>query len=283
MSVIISGKEISNEFRYKMSEEVKEIKERYGRAPHLAVIIVGDDPASQSYVKGKSKACEEVGISNTTIELSSDITQLDLLNKIGELNRNKNIDGILVQLPLPKHIDEEVIMRYIDPMKDVDGFNPVNVNGLYTGKDCIKPCTPTGILKLLNNANVEIEGKNVVVLGRSNIVGLPVSKMLLDENATVTICHSKTKNLKEITSQADILIVAIGKPKFITSDMVKEGAVVIDVGVNRIDKKLVGDVDFDNVKNKTSVITPVPGGVGPMTITCLLENTINCFKKIYLL
>lgn len=283
MSVIISGKEISNEFRYKMSEEVKEIKERYGRAPHLAVIIVGDDPASQSYVKGKSKACEEVGISNTTIEMSSDITQLDLLNKIGELNRNKNIDGILVQLPLPKHIDEEVIMRYIDPMKDVDGFNPVNVNGLYTGKDCIKPCTPTGILKLLNNANVEIEGKNVVVLGRSNIVGLPVSKMLLDENATVTICHSKTKNLKEITSQADILIVAIGKPKFITSDMVKEGAVVIDVGVNRIDNKLVGDVDFDNVKNKTSAITPVPGGVGPMTITCLLENTINCFKKIYLL
>ena len=215
------------------------------------------------------------------IELSSDITQWDLLNKIDELNRNINIDGILVQLPLPKHIDEEVIMRYIDPMKDVDGFHPVNVDGLYTGKDCIKPCTPTGILKLLNKANVEIEGKHVVVLSRSNIVGLPVSKMLLDENATVTICHSKTKNLKEITSQADILIVAIGKPKFITSDMVKEGAVVIDVGVNRIDNKLVGDVDFDNVENKTSVITPVPGGVGPMTITCLLENTINCFKKFY--
>jgi methylenetetrahydrofolate dehydrogenase (NADP+)/methenyltetrahydrofolate cyclohydrolase len=281
MSLIISGKELSNELRSEMVKEVKEIKERYGRAPHLAVIIVGDNPASQSYVKGKSKACEEVGISNTTIEFSSDITQWDLLNKIDELNRNINIDGILVQLPLPKHIDEEVIMRYIDPMKDVDGFHPVNVDGLYTGKDCIKPCTPTGILKLLNKANVEIEGKHVVVLGRSNIVGLPVSKMLLDENATVTICHSKTKNLKEITSQADILIVAIGKPKFITSDMVKEGAIVIDVGVNRIDNKLVGDVDFNNVENKTSVITPVPGGVGPMTITCLLENTINCFKKFY--
>lgn len=279
--MVISGKELSNELRSEIIEEVKEIKEQYGRAPHLAVIIVGDNPASKSYVKGKSKACEEVGITNTTIEFPSDVTQCDLLITINELNKDVNIDGILVQLPLPEHIDETLVMNYIDPLKDVDGFHRVNVDGLYTGKDCIKPCTPTGIIKLLKKANVEIAGKNVVVLGRSNIVGLPVSKMLLDENATVTICHSKTKNLKDITLQSDILIVAIGKPKLVTSDMVKEGAVVIDVGVNRLDGKLVGDVDFENVENKTSVITPVPGGVGPMTITCLLENTIKCFKKLY--
>ena len=279
--MVISGKELSNELRSEIIEEVKEIKEQYGRAPHLAVIIVGDNPASKSYVKGKSKACEEVGITNTTIEFPSDVTQCDLLITINELNKDVNIDGILVQLPLPEHIDETLVMNYIDPLKDVDGFHRVNVDGLYTGKDCIKPCTPTGIIKLIKKANVEIAGKNVVVLGRSNIVGLPVAKMLLDENATVTICHSKTKNLKDITLQADILIVAIGKPKLVTSDMVKEGAVVIDVGVNRVDGKLVGDVDFENVENKTSVITPVPGGVGPMTITCLLENTIKCFKKLY--
>ena len=279
--MVISGKELSNELRSEIIEEVKEIKEQYGRAPHLAVIIVGDNPASKSYVKGKSKACEEVGITNTTIEFPSDVTQCDLLIAISELNTDVNVDGILVQLPLPEHIDETLVMNYIDPLKDVDGFHRVNVDGLYTGKNCIKPCTPTGIIKLLKKANVEIAGKNVVVLGRSNIVGLPVAKMLLDENATVTICHSKTKNLKDITLQADILIVAIGKPKLVTSDMVKEGAVVIDVGVNRLDGKLVGDVDFDNVENKASVITPVPGGVGPMTITCLLENTIKCFKKLY--
>ena len=279
--MVISGKELSNELRSEIIEEVKEIKEQYGRAPHLAVIIVGDNPASKSYVKGKSKACEEVGITNTTIEFPSDVTQCDLLITINELNKDVNIDGILVQLPLPEHIDETLVMNYIDPLKDVDGFHRVNVDGLYTGKDCIKPCTPTGIIKLIKKANVEIAGKNVVVLGRSNIVGLPVAKMLLDENATVTICHSKTKNLKDITLQADILIVAIGKPKLVTSDMVKEGAVVIDVGVNRVVGKLVGDVDFENVENKTSVITPVPGGVGPMTITCLLENTIKCFKKLY--
>ena len=278
--MIISGKELSDELRSEIVERVKVIKNIYDVAPHLAVIIVGDDPASQSYVKGKSKACDEVGITNTTIQLPSDVSQQDLIQTIDELNRNSKIDGILVQLPLPNHIDEASVMNYINPLKDVDGFHPVNVDGLYTGKKCIKPCTPTGIIKLLKKAKVEIEGKNVVVLGRSNIVGLPVAKMLLDENATVTVCHSKTKNLKEITSQADILIVAIGKPKFVTADMVKDGAVVIDVGVNRVDGKLVGDVDFDNVEHKTSVITPVPGGVGPMTITCLLENTIECFKNL---
>lgn len=278
--MIISGKELSDELRSEIVERVKVIKNIYDVVPHLAVIIVGDDPASQSYVKGKSKACDEVGITNTTIQLPSDVSQQDLIKTIDELNRNSKIDGILVQLPLPNHIDEASVMNYINPLKDVDGFHPVNVDGLYTGKKCIKPCTPTGIIKLLKKAKVEIEGKNVVVLGRSNIVGLPVAKMLLDENATVTVCHSRTKNLKEITSQADILIVAIGKPKFVTADMVKDGAVVIDVGVNRVDGKLVGDVDFDNVEYKTSVITPVPGGVGPMTITCLLENTIECFKNL---
>ena len=278
--MIISGKELSDELRSEIVERVKVIKNIYDIAPHLAVIIVGDDPASQSYVKGKSKACDEVGITNTTIQLPSDVSQQDLIQTIDELNRNSKIDGILVQLPLPSHIDEASVMNYINPLKDVDGFHPVNVDGLYTGKKCIKPCTPSGIIKLLKKAKVEIEGKNVVVLGRSNIVGLPVAKMLLDENATVTVCHSKTKNLKEITSQADILIVAIGKPKFVTADMVKDGAVVIDVGVNRVDGKLVGDVDFDNVEHKTSVITPVPGGVGPMTITCLLENTIECFRNL---
>lgn len=278
--MIISGKELSDELRSEIVERVKVIKNIYDVVPHLAVIIVGDDPASQSYVKGKSKACDEVGITNTTIQLPSDVSQQDLIQTIDELNRNSKIDGILVQLPLPSHIDEASVMNYINPLKDVDGFHPVNVDGLYTGKKCIKPCTPSGIIKLLKKANVEIEGKNVVVLGRSNIVGLPVAKMLLDENATVTVCHSRTKNLKEITSQADILIVAIGKPKFVTIDMVKDGAVVIDVGVNRVDGKLVGDVDFDNVEQKTSVITPVPGGVGPMTITCLLENTIECFKNL---
>lgn len=278
--MIISGKELSDELRSEIVERVKVIKNIYDVVPHLAVIIVGDDPASQSYVKGKSKACDEVGITNTTIQLPSDVSQQDLIQTIDELNRNSKIDGILVQLPLPNHIDEASVMNYINPLKDVDGFHPVNVDGLYTGKKCIKPCTPTGIIKLLKKAKVEIEGKNVVVLGRSNIVGLPVAKMLLDENATVTVCHSRTKNLKEITSQADILIVAIGKPKFVTADMVKDGAVVIDVGVNRVDGKLVGDVDFDNVEYKTSVITPVPGGVGPMTITCLLENTIECFKNL---
>jgi methylenetetrahydrofolate dehydrogenase (NADP+)/methenyltetrahydrofolate cyclohydrolase len=278
--MIISGKELSYELRCEIVERVKVIKNIYDVAPHLAVIIVGDDPATQSYVKGKSKACDEVGITNTTIQLPSDVSQQDLIQTIDELNRNSKIDGILVQLPLPNHIDEASVMNYINPLKDVDGFHPVNVDGLYTGKKCIKPCTPLGIIKLLKKANVEIEGKNVVVLGRSNIVGLPVAKMLLDENATVTVCHSRTKNLKEITSQADILIVAIGKPKFVTADMVKDGAVVIDVGVNRVDGKLVGDVDFDNVEHKTSVITPVPGGIGPMTITCLLENTIECFKNL---
>ena len=277
--MILSGKELSNILRTNMLEEVNEIKEKYGRAPHLVVILVGDDPASQSYVKGKSKACDEVGITNTTVHLPKDVSENELLRKIVEFNEMAWVDGILVQLPLPEHINQHTVMNTIRPDKDVDGFHPVNVDGLYSGKNCIKPCTPKGIIKLLESADVEIEGKNVVVIGRSNIVGLPVAKMLIDKNATVTICHSRTKNLSEITKNADILIVAIGKPKFITKDMVKAESVVIDVGVNRVDGKLCGDVDYENVKDKVSVITPVPGGVGPMTITCLLENTIECVKN----
>ena len=278
---IISGTELAKKLKNKMRMEVSALKEKYGRVPHLVVIMVGDDPASQSYVKGKSKACDEVGIQNTTVYLDKDISQVELLRRIQEFNLNDKVDGILVQLPLPPHIDEHAVMNFINPKKDVDGFHPFNVDGLYTGKECICPCTPKGIIKLLDYANVPIKGANVVVIGRSNIVGLPVAKMLLDRDATVTVCHSKTQGLSEITKKADILVVAIGKPKFVTEDMVREGVVVIDVGVNRIDGKLCGDVDFENVKDKASGITPVPGGVGPMTITCLMENTIECFKQKY--
>lgn len=280
--MILSGKDLASRLKENMRERIKYLEDITDITPHLAVIIVGDNPASQSYVKGKSKACEEVGIRNTTMELPKNVTEQELLQTIDDLNLNPDVHGILVQLPLPSHIDEHRVMKCIAPEKDVDGFHTVNVDALYTSKVTgIVPCTPKGIIHLLNDTNVDIAGKNAVVIGRSNIVGLPISKLLLDNNATVTICHSKTQNLKDITSKADILIVAIGKAKFVTEDMVKPGAVVIDVGVNRVDGKLVGDVDFDTVKDKASYITPVPGGVGPMTITCLLENTIECFVRQY--
>lgn len=280
--MILSGKDLASRLKENLRSYVKDLEEVTGTTPHLAVIIVGDNPASQSYVKGKSKACEEVGIRNTTISLPEDVTEHELIQTIDGLNLNPDVHGILVQLPLPSDIDEHRVMNCIAPEKDVDGFHPVNVDALYTSKhNGILPCTPKGIIHLLRDANVDIPGKNAVVIGRSNIVGLPVAKLLLDNNATVTICHSKTENLKDITSKADILIVAIGKAKFVTEDMVKPGAVVIDVGVNRVDGKLVGDVDFDTVKDKASYITPVPGGVGPMTIECLLENTIYCFTRQY--
>lgn len=278
--MIISGKELATKLRSKMQDHVKDITKVFGETPCLAVILVGDDPASQSYVKGKSKACEEIGIKNMTISLPNDVTEQELLQTIDELNLNSEVSGILVQLPLPDHIDEHRVMNCIAPEKDVDGFHPVNVDALYTSKhNGILPCTPKGIIHLLNENDIQIAGKNAVVIGRSNIVGLPVAKLLLDNNATVTVCHSRTKDLAKITSEADILIVAIGKPKFVKADMIKPGAVVIDVGVNRVDGKLVGDVDFDNVEYKVKAITPVPGGVGPMTITCLMENTIECFLK----
>lgn len=278
--MIISGKELATKLKNKMQEHVKDISKVFNEIPCLAVILVGDNLASQSYVKGKSKACEEIGIKNITINLSADISEQDLIKTINELNLNPSVHGILVQLPLPIHINADKIISAIDPKKDVDGFHPENVAKLWLGQDCIKPCTPRGIINLIDKANINLEGKNVVVIGRSAIVGLPVAKMCLDRNATVTICHSKTENLANITKQADVLIVAIGKPKFVTADMVKLGATVIDVGINRVDGKLCGDVDFDLVfDEKTEYITPVPGGVGPMTIACLMENTIECFLK----
>lgn len=279
--MIISGKELALSLKQEMALEVATFPEKYGRVPHLVVILVGEDPGSVSYVTGKAKASAEVGVKNTTIRKSDDISEEELLAIIDELNEDDEVDGILVQLPLPKHIDSDKVIAAIKAEKDVDGFHPTNVANLWLKKPCVLPCTPKGIIKLLKRANVEIAGKEVVVVGRSNIVGLPVSKLLLNENATVTVAHSRTKDLGEITRRADILVVAIGRPKFVTADMVKEGAVVIDVGVNRDPetKKLCGDVDFAAIEPKASAITPVPGGVGPMTITCLMENTIECFLR----
>ena len=279
MAVVISGKELAQHKRAFMTKQVIELKEKYGREPHLAVILVGNDTGSVSYVKGKEKACLEIGIKNTTILRPENITEDELLEIINDLNNNSLVDGILVQLPLPKHINQNKIIHSIDPNKDVDGFHPLNVASLYLKQKGIIPCTPKGIINVLDYANITIEGKNAVVIGRSNIVGMPISKLLLDRNATVTITHSKTRNLKEVVKAADIVIAAVGKPLFVTEDMIKDGAVVIDVGVNRnpITNKLCGDVDFDNVVNKASYITKVPGGIGPMTITCLMENTIECF------
>ncbi|MBQ5623123.1 MAG: bifunctional methylenetetrahydrofolate dehydrogenase/methenyltetrahydrofolate cyclohydrolase FolD [Alistipes sp.] len=279
--MIISGKDLALSLKQEMAQEVATFPEKYGRVPHLVVILVGEDPGSVSYVTGKAKASAEVGVKNTTIRKSEDISEEELLDIIDELNEDDGVDGILVQLPLPKHIDSDKVIAAIKAEKDVDGFHPTNVANLWLKKPCVLPCTPKGIIKLLKRAEVEIAGKEVVVVGRSNIVGLPVSKLLLNENATVTVAHSRTKNLGEVTRRADILVVAIGRPKFVTADMVKQGAVVIDVGVNRDPetKKLCGDVDFAAIEPKASAITPVPGGVGPMTITCLMENTIECFLR----
>lgn len=277
--MIISGKDLAAEIKKDIAADVVKYTAQYGRAPHLVVILVGENPASVSYVTGKAKDSEEVGFKNTTIRRPESITEEELLGLIDELNRDKEVDGILVQLPLPKHISEEKVIAAISKEKDVDGFHPLNVAALWQKQECILPCTPKGVIKLLDRAGVEIEGKKAVVIGRSNIVGLPVSKLLLDRNATVTMCHSRTKNLAEIAREADILVVAIGRPKFVTADMVGEGAAVIDVGVNRdpATGKLCGDVDFEGCKDKASVITPVPGGCGPMTRACLMENTVECY------
>ena len=277
--MIISGTQLSKELKEKVRQEVEESSKIYGRPPHLAVILVGEDPASQSYVKGKGKDAEEVGFKSTTILRPATISEEELLEIVRGLNADDEVDGILVQLPLPSHIDEDKVIETIDKNKDVDGFHPSNVAALWQKRPCIYPCTPKGVLKLLDKGGISIEGKNVVVVGRSNIVGLPVSKMLLDRNATVTITHSHTKNLADVTRSADILVVAIGKPKFIKADMVKPGAAVIDVGVNRDPEtgKLCGDVDFETCQNVAGVITPVPGGAGPMTRACLMENTLECY------
>ena len=277
--MIISGTALAKEIKQDVAKQVTELAAQYGRVPHLVVILVGDNPASVSYVTGKAKDSEEVGFKNTTIRKPDTISEEELIALIHELNEDKLVDGILVQLPLPKHISEAKVIEAIKKEKDVDGFHPLNVASLWQKLPCLLPCTPKGIIKLLDKAGVQIEGKKAVVIGRSNIVGLPVSKLLLDRNATVTIAHSRTKNLAQVTSEADILVVAIGQPKFVTADMVGEGAAVIDVGVNRDPEtgKLCGDVDFEACKEKASVITPVPGGVGPMTRACLMENTIECY------
>ena len=280
MAIVISGKELSVELKDAMRDEVLDLVDKYGRAPHLAVVLVGNNPSSISYVSGKEKACLYVGIKNTTLRVDESISEEELVSLIEKLNEDDTVDGILVQLPLPKHISEERIIETISIKKDVDGFHPLNVANLWLKKECMLPCTPKGIIKLLEKANIDVAGKKAVVLGRSNIVGLPISKLLIDRNATVTIAHSKTVDLASVTKGADILIVAVGKARMLKADMVKEGAVVIDVGVNRDEAgKLCGDVDFDEVNKVAGVITKVPGGVGPMTITCLMENTIEAFKR----
>lgn len=277
----ISGKELSVRLKAEMAAGMPELVEKYGRAPHLAVILVGEDPGSVSYVTGKAKASAEVGITNTTIRKPATVTEAELLGLIEDLNRDDAVDGILVQLPLPRHINENKVIDTISKDKDVDGFHPLNVAALWQKRPGTVACTPKGIIKLLKEAGEDIAGKRAVVIGRSNIVGLPVAKLLLDENATVTIAHSKTVNLGEITREADILVVAVGHPHTVTADMVKPGAVVIDVGVNRNPEtgKLCGDVDTVEVEAVARCITPVPGGVGPMTITCLMENTIEAFIR----
>ena len=280
MAKIIDGREISRKTREDIKTRTAVFTERYGRAPGLAVVIVGDDPASQIYVRNKAKACEEVGFSSKVIRLASDVSEAELLSVIERLTKDEKTDGILVQLPLPRGLDPKVIIDAIPPEKDVDAFHVSNVGKIMLGEKCFHPCTPAGIMKMLETEGIPVDGKECVVVGRSNIVGKPMAMLLLHANGTVTVCHSHTVNLKEITSRADILVAAVGKSKFITEDMVKECAVVIDVGMNRDENgKLTGDVDFDSVEKKASAITPVPGGVGPMTITMLLENTLIAAER----
>lgn len=276
---IIDGKALASEFRAEIKSEVEQLKKK-NITPGLAVIIVGEDPASTTYVNAKKKACENSGIYSEVICLPEETTEAKLLQEIDKLNQSANIHGILVQLPLPEHISEKAVINKIDPAKDVDGFHPVSVGNLVIGEKAFLPCTPHGILKMIQKTGTDIAGKNVVVLGRSNIVGKPISLLLLRENATVTICHSKTKNLTDVTKSADILVVACGRPHMVGREHVGQGAVVIDVGINRTDEgKLIGDVDFDAVKDIAGYISPVPGGVGPMTITMLLFNTLEAAKR----
>jgi methylenetetrahydrofolate dehydrogenase (NADP+) / methenyltetrahydrofolate cyclohydrolase len=289
---ILSGTKVAKAMRKEMAADVEGLKADHGVVPGLAVVLVGDDPASMSYVRGKRKACEEVAINSVEYKREADFPEADLLALIAELNADPSVNGILVQLPLPKHISEHLVLDAIDPSKDVDGFHPINLGRMLVGEDCLLPCTPHGVQQLLLRGGVEIEGKHVVMVGRSNIVGKPLANMLLQRkdgaNATVTVCHTRTPDMASHTRQADILIVAAGRPNTITADMVADGAVVVDVGVNRVDDsskkrgyRLVGDVDYEGVREKASLITPVPGGVGPMTITMLLHNTIAAAKMAH--
>lgn len=276
---LIDGKQISSSLKEYLAEQVKTFPKKYGRVPHLVVVRVGEDSASVVYVRNKAKACEAVGIKNTTIVKDENISEEELLNLIKELNADDLVDGVLVQLPLPKHISEAKVIETIDKNKDVDGFHSLNVAGLWQKTPHMEPCTPKGIMYLLKEMGINPKGKRAVVIGRSNIVGLPVSKMLLDANATVTQCHTRTVDMPSVTRQAVILVVAAGKAKMVTGDMVSDGVVVIDVGMDKDPEtgKLCGDIDFESVAPKAAAITPVPGGVGPMTITCLMQNTVECF------
>lgn len=277
--VIIDGKELSKKIRGQVKEEVENLNKK-GIYPKLAVIMVGEDPASKVYVRNKSKACNEAGIEYEEFILNENIEMDELLSLIENLNNRKDIHGILLQSPIPKHLSIDKAFETIDYRKDVDGFHPINIGKLALNKQTFISCTPHGVMKMLEEYGIELKGANVVILGRSNIVGKPLAQCLLNKDATVTICHSKTKNIEEITRKADILISAIGKPKFVTANMVKEGAVVIDVGINRLETGIVGDVDFEEVSKKASHITPVPGGVGPMTIAMLLNNVVIAAKGI---
>ena len=285
---IIDGKQIAEEMRAELKAEVEKLKQQ-GIVPGLGVVLVGQDPASQSYVTAKERACEKIGIYSNDNRLEAETSQDELMALVERMNNDPKINGILVQLPLPKHLDESEVLLKIDPSKDVDGFHPMNIGRMVAGEKAFLPCTPNGIIQLLQRSGVTIEGAEVVVVGRSNIVGKPIANMLIQKaeggNATVTVCHTRTKNLSEHTKRADIIIAAAGRPNTVTADMVKEGVVVIDVGVNRVEDstkkkgyRLVGDVDFEAVKEKASLITPVPGGVGPMTITMLLYNTVESAK-----
>ena len=279
MAVIIDGKELAKKIRSELKVEADELKAN-GIFPKLAVIMVGDDKASKIYVKNKSKACEEIGIEYEEFIMDANISMDELLDLIEKLNNRDDIHGILLQSPIPKNLDINQAFNKISYKKDVDGFHPINVGKLVIGQDCFISCTPFGVIKMLEEYGIEIEGKNAVVVGRSNIVGKPLAQCLLSKNATVTVCHSRTQNIDEITSKADILVAALGKPKFIKENMVKDGAVVIDVGINRNEEgKIVGDVDFETVSQKASYITPVPGGVGPMTIAMLMTNVIKAAKN----
>lgn len=281
MTKIIDGKKFAEGLRTKIKEQVSELKVKTGKVPGLAVILVGEDPASEVYVRNKSRQTVEVGMQSFEYKYPATISENELIAKINELNQNPEVHGILVQLPLPKHLSEDKVIETISPEKDVDGFHVVNRGLLVTGgKQALVPCTPLGCLMLIKDVfGVDISGKNAVVVGRSNIVGKPMSQLLLNEGCTVTICHSRTKNIEDVCKSADILVVAVGKPLLVKRNWVKQGAVVIDVGINRVDGKLVGDVDFEDVLPVASAITPVPGGVGPMTIACLLNNTLEAFRR----
>jgi len=287
---IIDGKQIAQAIKDEIAAEVSKIKDNGGKTPHLAAILVGEDPASQTYVSSKGKACHEVGFDSSTYKLPAEVSEDELLKTVEFINEDPDIDGLIVQLPLPKHINPDKVIETIKPEKDVDGFHPVNVGRMTIGLPSYISATPNGVLELLKRSGIKTAGKNCVVLGRSNIVGKPMSILMMRQsepgNATVTVCHSRTENLKQVTAAADILIVAIGKPEFVTADMVKQGAVVIDVGIHRVESaqtksgfRLVGDVKYDEVSRKASYITPVPGGVGPMTIVSLLSNTLKAAKR----